>query len=132
MSLVHLFMIWQVFGLHFFQLQRWTKIQNITDNATSIFSDRKILSKKSWLEIQIFEFIGIRKRNIDIPFKHNPANIYLLEVNNRNARKRYEVCSKLTIKTPAWRHWRRSGVFIVNLEHNSHFSLVFLLLSLSK
>ena len=29
------------------------------------------------------------------------------------------MCSKLTIKTPE-RHWRRSGVFIVNFKHNSH------------
>ena len=28
-----------------------------------------------------------------------PAGIYLLKVNKRNARKRYEICSKLTIKT---------------------------------
>ena len=26
------------------------------------------------------------------------ANIYLFKVNNRNTRKRYEICSKLTIK----------------------------------
>ena len=29
-----------------------------------------------------------------------PTNIYLLKVNNRNTRKRCEMCSKLTIKTP--------------------------------
>ena len=28
-----------------------------------------------------------------------PANTYLLKVNNRNTRKRYEICSELTIKT---------------------------------
>ena len=31
-----------------------------------------------------------------------------------------------------WRHWRRSGIFIVNFEHISHLVLVFLLLTLSK
>ena len=31
---------------------------------------------------------------------HNPDNIYVLKVNNRNTRKRCEICSKLTIKTP--------------------------------
>ena len=30
----------------------------------------------------------------------NPANIQLFKVNNRNTRKRCEICSKLTIKTP--------------------------------
>ena len=45
-----------------------------------------------------------------------PAGNYMFKVNNRNTRARCEVCSKLTIKIPERRHWRRSGVFIVNLE----------------
>ena len=57
-----------------------------------------------------------------------PVGIYLLKVNNRDTRTRCKVCSKLTIK----RHWRRSGVFIVNFEYISHFVLVFLLLTLCK
>ena len=36
----------------------------------------------------------------------------------------------LTIKTPERHHGRRSGVFIVNFEHISHFFLVFLLFDL--
>ena len=32
----------------------------------------------------------------------NPANICLLKVNKRNTRKRFEICSKLTIKTLKW------------------------------
>ena len=55
-----------------------------------------------------------------------PAVIYLLKVNNRNTRTRCEKCSKLTIKTLERRHWRRSGVFIVNCKHISHLFLVFL------
>ena len=31
-----------------------------------------------------------------------------------------------------WRHWRRSGVFIVNFEHITHFFVVFLLFTLNK
>ena len=46
--------------------------------------------------------------------------MYLFKVNNRNTRARCEKCSKLTIKTPKRRQWRRFGVFIVNLEHTSH------------
>ena len=45
----------------------------------------------------------------------NPAVIYLLKVNKRNTKTRCEICSKLTIKTPERRQWRRSGVFTVNL-----------------
>ena len=58
-----------------------------------------------------------------------PSNIYLFKVNNRNTRKRCEICAKLTIKTQERRH---SGVFIVNFEHISNFFLVFLLLNLNK
>ena len=50
-----------------------------------------------------------------------PAKIYFFKVNNRNTRKRYEICSKLTIKT-----------FIVNFEHILYLFLVFLLLILNK
>ena len=60
-----------------------------------------------------------------------PAGNYNFKVNNRNTRTMYKICSKLTIKTPERRHWRRSGVFIVNFEHISHLVLAFLLLTLS-
>ena len=59
------------------------------------------------------------------------AEVYLLKVNNRNTRTRSEICSKLTVKTPARRQKRRSGVFIVNSEHISHLVLVFPLLTLN-
>ena len=41
----------------------------------------------------------------------------MFKVNNRNARTRCEICSKLTIKTPERSQCRRSVVFIVNFEH---------------
>ena len=55
---------------------------------------------------------------------YTPAGIYLLKVNNRYTRTRYEICSKLTIKIPERRHSHRSGVFIVNFKHISLFSSV--------
>ena len=54
-----------------------------------------------------------------------PANICLFKANNRSTRKRYEICSKLRIKTSKRGHLRRSGVFIVNFEHISNLFLVF-------
>ena len=39
--------------------------------------------------------------------KLNSANIYLIKVNNKNTRKRCEICSKLTIKTPERNQWRQ-------------------------
>ena len=46
----------------------------------------------------------------------SPAGIYLSKVNKRNTRTMCEICSKLTLKTPGGRQWRRSGVFSVNFE----------------
>ena len=48
--------------------------------------------------------------------KNSSTNIYLFIMNNSNTRKRCEICSKLTIKSPQ----RRSTVFIVNFEHISY------------
>ena len=62
----------------------------------------------------------------------NAANIYLFNVNNRNTRKRFKICLKLTIKTPEWRQWRRSGVFIAKFEYISHLLLAFLILPLNR
>ena len=45
---------------------------------------------------------------------------YMLKSNNRSIRAGSEICSKLTVKTPEWRHWLRYGVFILNLEHVLH------------
>ena len=59
-------------------------------------------------------------------FQTYTANNYLFKVNNRNTRKRCEICSKLTIKRTERRHLRRSGVFIAKFEHISPFSSVFI------
>ena len=51
----------------------------------------------------------------------------MLKVNKRNTRKRYEICSKLTINIPERYIWRRFGVFFVNFELISHlFSSVYI------
>ena len=53
----------------------------------------------------------------------NPAGVYLLNVNNRNTRTGFGICSKLTLnklERRQWRRWHRSGVFIVNFEQISH------------
>ena len=64
--------------------------------------------------------------------RNSPADIYLFKVNNENPRAVYEICLKLTIKTPEYRHWQCFGVFIVNFEHISHRGLMFLLLTLKR
>ena len=67
-------------------------------------SNKKIRKNMSWFKK--------KSNNSD-----NPAGNYMFKVSNRNTRTRYEVCSKLTIKTPERRQWHRSGVFILNFEH---------------
>ena len=62
----------------------------------------------------------------------NLANIYLFKVTNKNTRKRCEIYSKLTIKTPERRQRRYSGVFMVNFEYISQLFLVFLLVTFNK
>ena len=61
----------------------------------------------------------------------SPAGIYFFKVNNGKTRTMCEIYSKLTIKTPERRHWRRSSVFIVNFEDISHLVLVLLLATLN-
>ena len=47
-----------------------------------------------------FNQMLIPRRGYISPTSSSPANSYLFKVNNRNTRKRCEICSKLTIKTP--------------------------------
>ena len=61
-----------------------------------------------------------------------PTCIYLLKVNSRKTKTRYEICSKLTIKIQEWCPCCRSGVFTVNFEHTSQLVPVFLLLALNR
>ena len=49
--------------------------------------------------------------------KYALQNLDLPKVIKRNTRLRYEICSKLTIKTPERHQWHRSGALIVNFEH---------------
>ena len=45
-----------------------------------------------------------------------PANIYLFRVNNRNTRKKREICSKLAITTSEQHHCRHFGVLLLSLS----------------
>ena len=89
----------------------------------------KYLLKVNSLDSRINVF-GVDSEQV---FAHwtNPVAFYMLKVNNGNSRTRCEICSKLIIKTPKRRHWRHSGVFIVNFEHLLHLVLLFLLLTLN-
>ena len=50
-----------------------------------------------------FPTIFFNRNTIILAFVYiiiNPANIYLFKVDNRNTRKSFEICPKLTIKIP--------------------------------
>ena len=89
---------------------------------------------------QMFFKLGVLKHFTNFTGKHlfwtlfliRLQAFYLLKVNNRNSRTRCGICSKITIKTPECRQWRRSGVFNVNFEHISHLFLMFLMLTFNK
>ena len=63
--------------------------------------------KKTFIGLLLI-FISLPLTDVDKPFvprkELKAANIYLFKVNNRNNRKRGEICSQLTIKTPERRH----------------------------
>ena len=56
----------------------------------------------SWfgVSIVVFEQVIASRKCIAIISDYNPANIYLFKVSKRNTRKRCEMCSELTMKTP--------------------------------
>ena len=45
-------------------------------------------------------FSGKFGKPVIVADAHIPANIYLFKVNNKNTRKRCEICAYLTMKTP--------------------------------
>ena len=63
---------------------------------------------------------------------HLTINKYMLKAAMEPLEKTCKICSKVTIKTAERRYWRRSGVFYVNFDHNSHLFLVFLLFTLNR
>ena len=50
-----------------------------------------------------------------------PAGNYMFKINNRNTRKRYETCSKLTIKTPkrcqttSYKAWKSTSRLLIDV-----------------
>ena len=77
---------------------------------------------QTWCKIILMWFSWLAVSNSVLKSSHNAlllvnnfsTNIYLLRVNDRNTRKRYELCSKLTIKSPERRHLRLI-MFLVNV-----------------
>ena len=62
----------------------------------------------------------------------NTGSIYLFKVKNESTRTISKIHSKITTKTSERRHWRSSGVFIVNLKQILYIILAFPFLNLNK
>ena len=119
----------------------------IPKSRSQFISNLTWKKKKTWSAFSVFLFVlstRLFEASANSVFSHEcyfplkvayltfPANIYLFKVNDRNTRNRCKICSKLTIKTPEQRHWRRYDVFIANFEHISYLFLVFLSLTLNR
>ena len=93
--------------------------QNVAKILTNIYSCCKALHLKTFTEVlgmslhtASHDYCAVSIFNSFHFQRHIPRSIYLIEVNNRNTRKSYKICSKLSIKI----NWRRSDVFIVNFD----------------
>ena len=84
-----------------------------------------IISRKKWKIKLIFLHIDEHKVSYKLTL------LFLVGVVRHLHRTRCKICSKLTLKTPERRQWRRFGVFNVNFEDISRL-LLFLLLTLRR
>ena len=64
-------------------------------------------------------------------WNHNPADIYLFKVSNRNTKAISGISPKLRTKRSERCHLHNSDVFNISFELNSHLLLVFWLLTLN-
>ena len=76
------------------------------------------------MEAWLFEKLNLQAQNLVLKkavtqFWNYPAKICLVKIKDRKTKKRCEICSKLTLKTPERRHGQ--GVFVVNFEHFQPF-----------
>ena len=115
---------------------RTLKIHNVENTFAcwALHSDAqkyKILDEICLFNLKRWPFSAFIKNLSNLNWSTmSSAGICLFKVNSGNTRTICGICSKLTIKTPEWRHWRRSGVFIVNFKRVWHIVLVFPLLTL--
>ena len=88
--------------------------------------------------LKIFFLLKIYNTSHDILFLPSKRFVFLLWTQQKfvhsksTIRKKCEICSQLTIKTPERRYWRLSSVFICNLEQFSNLVLVLQWLTLNR
>ena len=112
------------------------KIESFSGKTSWIWTCSQTSRKVSYWENLLLFWMMLNKASAHLFTLDN--NIYTIKnyskinhlfiVNNSYIRKRYEICSKLTIKASEW----RSTIFVVDFERISHLFLMFLLLTLNK
>ena len=85
-------------------------------------------SKQSLRIFLSFDLLNLQSQKYIPPFF---LNTYMLKVNNRATREKWEVCSELTIKTPEQHQRQRPGVFVVNWTNLTPCSSVSIVSSVS-
>ena len=107
-----------------------------TRTMISMFS--RILTRVCWPEQFAGKLITEKqfyKTFITDCFNLDPqkaAGNYMPKVTKKNSLRMCEMNSKLTLKTPGWRHQQGSGVCVINDEQMSHLIFLFLLLTLRR
>ena len=82
-------------------INRFNWLSGINKSAWMILHQKTMFSKALYYE---------DLSNNSLHLILNPASVYLFKVNNRSTRKRCEICSKLTIKTPERCQWWNCSV----------------------
>ena len=101
-----------------------TKINNKNIRLIKMCSNKRNIAQPQLRLLILILFGSIHMGTALFTGCYSPAGNYMFKLNNRNTRIRWEICSKLTIKTPERPHWHRSGVLIANFEHISLCSSV--------
>ena len=86
--------------------KRHQKPRKNFQNRKNILESRKLFQNpEKCFTIEKYSASRIEKKNLNsitLNSMNLPADIYLVKVNNRNTRKRCEICSKLIINTAEW------------------------------
>ena len=87
-----------------------TKTKLLSHFQSWFYEDGLFILKFSKLIFKVFDNL-INRKNVcciypkQAHFFLSPTGNYMFKVNNRNARTRCEICSRLTIKTPEQHQW---------------------------
>ena len=92
------------------------KLNPFTSNAPFLYPLKTSENRKVFWCFQRVEKGCIGNEWVNFVMSTFQASKYMFKINNRNTRARYEICSKLTIKTSERGFWPCSGVLLLALN----------------